>query len=191
MSVCPAVCVSSCASAHIWLGVSSAAATQRGGLWVLTVNSSGLCRGRDVPAGAHSTQSSASPPTDEIGASPHQASTSPVKERVWQPKTHPCLPCRRPENSPAPASLTLPPPTPLNLALPSPAVRARLAAKTSAALESSHLPWRALESQEVPCSCSPWTAMSHTCGHLSQSLGQAGRAGRPMVRPGNLGQSSK
>lgn len=141
MSVCTDV--SSCVSSHIWLGVSSTAARQYGGLGVLALNRSELPWGRDVLAGAHGTaraQSSPSFPADETGASPCQASTSPVKQRVWRLKTCPCLPCRRPGSSPAPASLTQPPPTPLNLALPSPAVRVRLAAKTSAAV---HTPWRA------------------------------------------------
>lgn len=84
-------------------------------------------------------------------------------------RTCPCLPCRRPGRSPTPGSLTQPPRTPSNLALPSPAVRAGMAAKTSAA---EHAPWRAAAaapagSEPQKCPVLAPRAMSHTCAHLS------------------------
>lgn len=186
-------CVQLCKHTRVWQGVSSTAAGQCQGLRALALNRSGLCRGRDVPAGAHGTvhaQSSATFPADETGASPRQASTTLVKERVQRPETHPCLPCRRPERSPAPASLTRPPPTPLNLALLSPAVRARLAAKTSAAI---HTPWRAaacLGGPRSPGKCPVLAPHGLRCPTpVVYALGKREGFERPKVLPGKLWQS--
>lgn len=63
-------CVQLCAC--VWLGVSSTH-RQCVGLGELAWNRSGLCWGRDDPAGAHGTaqaQSSTSFPADETGAAP-------------------------------------------------------------------------------------------------------------------------
>lgn len=106
-------------------------------------------------------------------------------------RTCPCLPCRRPGRSPAPGSLTRPPRTPSNLALPSPAVRAGMAAKTSAA---EHAPWRAAAaapagSEPQKCPVLAPRAMSHTCAHLSPCPGQAGWDHRPKVLQGIWGRA--